>query len=94
MLRKGTISELYLGRVVATPCVLDAVPRSELLAALMRHRHCDWGAVSDWDWAANDHALTHGGRVLSAYVAGNKTRFWIITEANRAATTVLLPSDY
>jgi hypothetical protein len=46
------------------------------------------------DWAANDQAIIHGGRILSAYMLKDGVRLWIITEADRAATTILLPSEY
>jgi len=53
-----------------------------------------WGDLSDNDRVANDMAVEHGGRILSAYGSTNGIRFWIITEADRSATTVLLPDDY
>lgn len=94
MQRKGMITRLRLGRVVATRSILDAVPKSELLAALERHQNCDWGEVPASDWAANDLALTRRERIVSAYHADNQTKFWIITEADRSATTLLLPEEY
>lgn len=94
MQRKGMITQIRLGRVVAAPGILDAVSREELLAALNRHQHCDWGEVPASDWAANDRALTRRERILSAYYADNQTKFWIITEADRSATTLLLPEEY
>ena len=42
----------------------------------------------------NDAAIIHGGRILSAYKTSSGTRFWIITEADRSSTTVLLPEEY
>jgi hypothetical protein len=65
----------------------------EVLTALKRHARGDWGDLSPEDSLANDEALQHGGRLFSAYGQGDN-RFWIITEADRAFTTVLLPSDY
>ena len=88
------------GRFLATPAVLDAVPRRTIFAAIERHLNGDWGDVCDSDKRANDRALKDGSRLLSAYhtpALGDKkreTKFWIITEADRSATTVLLPSDY
>ena len=52
------------GRAVATPGVLETVPRTELFAALERHKRCDWGGVSEADWKANDRALKNGERLL------------------------------
>lgn len=94
MQRKGMIPQLRLGRVVATRGILDVVAISELLAALQRHQQCDWGEVPESDWAANDRALTRRERIISAYRADNQTKFWIITEADRSATTLLLPEEY
>ena len=88
------------GRFLATPAVLKAVPRGMIFAAIDRHLNGDWGDVCDSDKRANDRALRDGSRLLSAYhtpALGDKkreTKFWIITEADRSATTVLLPSDY
>ena len=88
------------GRFLATPAVLDAVPRGTIFAAIERHLNGDWGDVCDSDKRANDRALKNGSRLLSVYhtpALGDKKKeikFWIITEADRSATTVLLPSDY
>jgi hypothetical protein len=54
----------------------------------------DWGELDAEDKQVNDRALVGGMRVLSAHRAANGTTFWIITEASRATTTVLLPEDY
>ena len=86
---------LSLGHVVATPGALDVVRAHglDVVGLLHRHRSGDWGAVSEHDAQANDHAVGGGTRVLSAYeTAGG--RLWIITEADRSATTILLPSEY
>lgn len=83
-----------LGRVVATPGVLEAVPRPELMAALTRHLHGDWGDVCESDWRRNDRAIRDMTRLFSAYHASDGTKFWIITEADRSATTFLLPEEY
>ena len=88
------------GRFLATPAVLEAVPRGIINAAIERHLNGDWGDVCNADKRANDRALKDGSRLLSVYhtpALGDKkreTKFWIITEADRSATTVLLPSDY
>ena len=54
----------------------------------------DWGELDEEDKKANDQALQTGERLLSAYRTANGTKFWIITEADRASTCVLLPEDY
>ena len=83
-----------LGRVVATPNVLDAVSQDEIFDAIQRHQSCDWGDVSCQDKWSNDRAVKSGERLLSVYYSEDGTKFWIITEADRSATTVLLPEDY
>ena len=82
------------GRLVALPAVLEAVPQKELLQALGRHLTCDWGELTEADRRNNEHALRYGERLISAYQSEGGTRFWIITEADRSATTFLLPEDY
>ncbi len=88
------------GRVMATPMALASlalVPETpELLLA--RHLSGDWGDVDDDDKGTNDYALRYGGRIFSAYVVGRDTRdeerVWVITEADRSSTCILLPEDY
>jgi hypothetical protein len=87
-------AKVALGRVVATPGVLEGIPNDDVLAALRCHANGDWGEVGKEDWQANDDAVVAGARVLSSYRSRNGTRFWIITEADRSATTVLLPQEY
>lgn len=82
------------GQVVATPAVLDSVSNDEIQLGLDRHFHGDWGNVDDHDRQANEDALENGSRLLSVYESAEGTKFWIITEADRSSTTVLLPSDY
>ena len=64
----------------------------EVLTALSRHAQGDWGDLLPEDTLANELALMQGGRLFSAYGQGHD-RFWIITAADRALTTVLLPQD-
>ena len=82
-----------LGKVVATPGALKAIPAKEICRSLSRHQTGDWGNLSPADQRANNDAVSFGGRFLSAY-RFQDTRYWIITEADRSATTVLLPSEY
>ena len=83
-----------LGQVVATRGVSNQVPQSQILAALRRHAAADWGIVCPEDAKANDQALANGTRVLSAYETESGHKIWIITEADRSATTVLFPDEY
>ncbi len=84
-----------LGQIVATPCAMTLLERASVnaLTLIMRHVTGDWGVVPDEDRAANDEAVRTGARVLSSYCVGDDT-IWIITEADRSVTTVLMPSDY
>ena len=82
------------GSIVATPAALRSVSQEEIIAALKCHLTGDWGDLDRPDWQANNQALLDGTRLLSAYQDSTGQRFWIITEAARQATTVLLPEDY
>ena len=90
------VVKLRLGQLVATPAAIAAMtePGQDPALLLARHRTGDWGEVSAEDAAANDRAVVEGDRVLSAYPLPNGGRLWIITEADRSATTILLPDDY
>jgi len=83
-----------LGQIVATPNALGQLSRADVLLALARHVAGDWGGVVPEDREAKDQALMVGARLLSVYHSGTGVKFWIITEADRSATTVLLPEDY
>jgi hypothetical protein len=81
-----------LGKTVATPAVMalgiDLVP-------YMRRHHCgDWGDLCEEDKQANEDALVHGDRILSHYKLGDSRRIYIITEADRSSTCILLPEEY
>ncbi len=85
-----------LGQVVATPGALAAFGESGDNPAdyLRRHQSGDWGEVCDEDRQENEYSLLHGFRLLSSYRLGSGTKIWVITEADRSATTVLLPEEY
>lgn len=84
-----------LGGVYATPGALDLLRSNTLTpyAFLHRHQTGDWGELDAEDVEANRTALHHGTRLLSSYPIGNQ-RLWIITEADRSSTTLLLPEEY
>jgi hypothetical protein len=88
------MAKFELGQLLATPGVLEAASREDLGEYLGRHAAGDWGIVGDADKRANDRSLIEGTRLLSAYRLRSGVKIWIITEADRAATTVLLPSEY
>ena len=83
-----------LGQVVITRNALEAIPAGEVRGALARHAAGDWGELCDEDRHENELALDRRRRLFSAYRAADGTRFWVITEADRSVTTVLLPQDY
>ena len=90
----ATSPRFNLGQLVATPAVLEIVTHEEMMSALSRHLRGDWGDLDADDKQANDDALNEDSRLLSSYLTAGGTKFWIITEADRSATTVLLPSEY
>ena len=90
-----TATKLPLGHVVATPGALAALAAAGRTPAelIERHRTGDWGDVSAEDARLNDSAVRDGDRILSAYLVGGE-RLWVISEADRSATCVLLPGEY
>ena len=93
-MKTKTERSFSLGRVVATPNALATIPPDEVTKALGRHAACDWGECGPEDWQENELSLKEGFRLFSVYRSSKGVKFWIITEADRSATTVLLPEDY
>jgi len=85
-----------LGQLVATPGALEALKEAAVsfLPYIRRHLEGDWGDISPEDAAENELSLEQGFRLLSAYTLPGGDRIWIITEADRSATTILLPEEY
>lgn len=92
--KTGGEARFPLGRIVATPNALSKLTNEDMLVAILHHHAGDWGDVCPEDRRANELALIEGSRLLSAYRSVAGVKFWIITEADRSATTVLLPEDY
>ncbi|TAK97432.1 MAG: hypothetical protein EPO07_13250 [Verrucomicrobia bacterium] len=88
------MAKFRCGKIVTTPNALERLTREDILRGIGQHQAGDWGDVNEHDQQANERALTEGTRLWSVYQAANGTMFWIITEADRSATTVLLPEDY
>jgi hypothetical protein len=88
------IAKFRLGQIVATPNALEHLNQADILTGIQRHQAGDWGEVCEEDQQENELSLKQGFRLLSAYRTTNGTKFWIITEADRSVTTVLLPEDY
>jgi hypothetical protein len=84
-----------LGHIVATRAVLMHLEKYGILADtyLFLHVRGEWGEVPPEDAEANRRAVQHGARILSAYVIA-EARVWLITEADRSATTLLFPEEY
>jgi len=84
-----------LGQVVATPGAIAALAEVNCLpiTLLNRHQIGDWGDLCDEDKAANNEALGNWTRLFSAYIIQD-VKFWVITEADRSVTTILLPEEY
>ena len=85
-----------LGATVATPGALAALMECDQSANgfLERHALGDWGELCEEDRQANDEAIADDLRILSSYRLNDGTKIWIITEADRSVTTVLLPEEY
>ena len=85
-----------LGQIVATPGALAALQKAgqEPHDFLASHVVCEWGDLSHEDQIENDYSLEHGFRLLSSYRTNAGDKLWIITEADRSATTLLLPEEY
>jgi hypothetical protein len=84
-----------LGAVVATPAALDLLDRTGMNSNtyILRHQCGDFGTVCAEDAAENVAAIKHGSRILSSYTISGE-RLWVITEADRTNTTLLLPEEY
>ena len=85
-----------LGRIVATPGAIDALETTGVLpiSLICRHQYGDWGDLCDEDKTVNDEAVHRGSRIFSSYQITPLVNIWVITEANRWITTLLLPSEY
>jgi hypothetical protein len=93
----GEAERFALGQVVATPAALNALADAGMhpVELLNRHAAGDWGEVPDADALLNNQARVGGLRILSSYrLPKSGHRVWIITEADRTATTILLPEEY
>ena len=77
-----------------TPGATSALESSEVFNALRRHSSGDWGDVDEHDHKENELSVSHNMRIFSVYHTSIGQKFWIITEADRSYTTVLLPEEY
>ena len=91
-----SVTRFALGHTYITPGAEEAlqIAGQPAIEFLRRHMSCDWGELSEDDVRENELSLKQGFRLLSNYQTGKGQQLWIITEADRSATTVLLPSEY
>ncbi len=85
-----------LGQVVATPGALEVLEDAGQLPDefLRKHVAGDWGDVDDHDRRENEFSVDKGFRILSAYQTNKGVKLWVITEADRSSTCLLLPEEY
>jgi hypothetical protein len=85
-----------LGQVVATPGALEALKDAGQMPGefLARHAAGDWGELGKEDARENDKSVKHGWRILSSYKTRKDVVIWVITEADRSSTCLLLPEEY
>ena len=90
------MGKFELGQCVTTPAAAAAMDRTDAdpVRFLIRHAFLDPGALGPEDYATNVRAVKTGARVFSAYRLPDETKIWIITEADRSVTTILLPEEY
>ena len=91
-----TVARFPLGKLVATPAAIEAMEQAgqnphELF---QRHQRGDWGDVCPADAQENELSVKEGFRVMSVYTLKTGMKVWVITEADRSASTILLPEDY
>jgi len=87
------VSRFQLGLAVATPSALAALGPVRVALLLSRHARGDWGDLEPEDKAANEDAIAHGDRILSRYDVGGEC-YYVISEADRSSTCVMLRSEY
>ena len=90
------LPKFSLGRIVATPGALEALeePNQNPFEFLERHQAGDWGELCEDDKSENEFSLKNGFRILSAYRTLHVVKVWVITEADRSVTTLLVPHEY
>lgn len=88
------VAKFRIGRIVSTPNALVRLTPEDILVGIQRHQSGDWGDISEEDKQENELSLQKDFRLLSVYRSAQGITFWLITEADRSVTTVLLPEDY
>ena len=88
------IAKFRLGKIVSTPNALDRLTQEDILMGIQRHQAGDWGDMDEHGRHENELSLKLGMRLWSVYHTANGIQFWLITEADRSTTTVLMSDDY
>lgn len=83
-----------LGRLVATQGAMEEIPEQDMMFCVGLHHNGMWGDIPEADKQENELAIKEDYRILSSYKAKTGKQFWIITEADRSYTTVMLPEEY
>ena len=94
---RGNIGAIFaLGETFITPGAQEAldIAGQTAIQFLRRHISADWGEISEDDALENELSLRKDFRLLSSYRTVKGQKIWIITEPDRSATTILLPSEY
>lgn len=94
MIHEKKDAMFVLGQVLITSNARGTLDNQDIFAAVGRHIAGDWGDCCPEDWEANQQALKEDDRLFSVYHDKNGVKFWVITEWDRSATTILLPEDY
>ncbi len=84
---------ILMSRGISNEVADSSLFAKEVMSCIERYASCDWGDVSEDDKMLNDEAIETGDRILAAYET-LKGRIWILTEADRSATTILFPDEY
>jgi hypothetical protein len=89
-------ARFQLGSKFITPGAIEAlnIAGQDGIEFLFRHQSGDWGDLSDDDKQENEFSVDKQLRIFSAYHTAKGEKLWVITEADRSATTILLPSEY
>lgn len=93
---KPSKARFSLGRMAATPAAIEAMKQAgqNPLELFLRHQQGDWGDACLEDAAANEVSLAQGLRLMSVYALATGKKVWLITEADRSLTTIILPCEY
>lgn len=93
--KRSMEARFKLGEIVCPPSALVFLEEAGVSPASLLHRHVsgDWGDVSEVAAIENEFSVKEGYRILSMYPVGGE-HVWIITKADRSATTILLPKEY